>query len=339
MEKNDISEEILIKHYDGTATPEETEAIENWLKQSSENPKKAKDLYTLLFAYDTAQIMQKVDTEAALQKTQKHIATRHIRKVCLQWMQRVAAVMFLPMIIGMLYLYQQTSAPVNTPVSMIKIHTNPGMTTSFRLPDSTLVYLNSGSSFEYPTHFGKGDRTVYLNGEAYFEVTKKEHQRFIVNTPQGSKVEVFGTRFNLEAFENNDNITTTLIQGSIAFEYKEANNTLRQMMKPGDKIIYNTTSQKIKRLKTDGLSEVSWKDGKIILKNTNFKETLHLLSKYYQTEFIVKNKKFYNYSFTGTFTKQRLDLILEYFRISSHIRWRYIDALEKGETKMRIELY
>ena len=68
-------------------------------------------------------------------------------------------------------------------------------------------------------------------------------------------------------------------------------------------------------------------------------ETLHLLEKRFNVEFIVKNKKFYEYSFTGRITSQRIERIMEYFRISSQIHWRYVDGENIEEQKQQIELY
>ena len=69
------------------------------------------------------------------------------------------------------------------------------------------------------------------------------------------------------------------------------------------------------------------------------KETLHMLEKRFNVEFVVTNKKFYDYSFTGRFTSQRIERIMEYFRISSRIHWRYIDDNNIYEKRQRIELY
>lgn len=334
-----LMEELLVRYYDGTATEEEARRVEAWMDESAENRRNARQLYTLLFAADTLQVMKGLDTEASLRRTKKRIAMRRVRKMGWIWMQRAAAVLFLPLVVAVFVLYgRRTETLPAEKVSMIEMRTNPGMVASFRLPDSTLVCLNSGSVFRYPSAF-KDSREVYLDGEAYFEVTKDTERRFVVSTPQDSKVEVFGTCFNLEAFGDADAVIATLTEGSIGFIYKRSGRMLRMLMSPGEKVVYKTADEQISRHRTDGLSELSWREGKVILSNTSFRETLHMLEKRYNVDFIVKNTDFDRYSFTGTFTNQHLERILEYFKISSHIRWRYLDDPDIEQEKIRIELY
>ena len=88
-----------------------------------------------------------------------------------------------------------------------------------------------------------------------------------------------------------------------------------------------------------GESEIAWKEGKIIFRNTPLEEGLRMLEKRYNVEFIIKNNRLKGDSFTGTFTNQRLERILEYFRLSSQIRWRYLDSPDMKDEKSKIEIY
>lgn len=331
-------EEILAKYYDQTASTEEIKAIKEWKNLSEENCHIAKQIYTLLFASDVLNIASEIDTETALQKTNRRIARKHFWNTCHIWTQRTAAILFLPLIITTFILYQHTSSRQPT-AEMIEIHTKQGMTSSFYLPDSTLVYLNSGSTFSYPSQFNGNERNVYLNGEAFFNVTKDPNRRFVITTPKESKVEVFGTSFNMEAFSHTNHIVTTLIEGSIGFIYKQSGCLHRIILKPGEKVTYDTEKENIQLCNTDGVSESSWKEGKIILSNTPFGEALQMLEKYYNVEFIVRNKKFKSYAFTGTFINQSLERVLEYFQTSSRIQWRFIEDVKGESTKTQIELY
>ena len=93
----------------------------------------------------------------------------------------------------------------------------------------------------------------------------------------------------------------------------------------------------VKRVNVD--VETSWKDGHLIFKNTPFEEVLKRLSKQFNVEFVLKNPVLKHESFTATFTKQRLERILENFRISSNIRFKYIDDGNINIERQVIEVY
>ena len=85
--------------------------------------------------------------------------------------------------------------------------------------------------------------------------------------------------------------------------------------------------------------EISIVSGTGICGASPLDEVLHMLGKRFNVEFVLSNKELKGCSFTGTFTHQRLERIMEYFRISSHIRWRYIDSADIKTEKLKIEVY
>ena len=172
-------EELLPRYCDGDITEEERLIVEEWMNASDENKKIAKQIFSISLAIDTARVLKRIDTEKALKKvTGKMIVKK--RKNWWEWTQRAAAVLFIPLLAA--FLVQQFSRVAETAqiAQIMEIKTNPGMTTSVTLSDGTVVYLNSESSLSYPTHFEGNTREVYLEGEAYFEVTKVPEKRFIV---------------------------------------------------------------------------------------------------------------------------------------------------------------
>jgi len=181
---------------------------------------------------------------------------------------------------------------------------------------------------------------VSLNGEAYFEVAKDPEHKFIVSTPQKSKVEVLGTHFNLEAFDEMDEVITTLVEGKVEFVYEKDGQGSKILMRPGQKVIYNNKDGQILSYNTNGESELAWMDQKIIFDKTPFKAALHILKKRYNVDFIVNTSKFDKYTFTGAFTEQYIEEILENFKISSHIRWRNVKLTNnQSEERRQIEIY
>lgn len=338
MEEVNI-EDLLVRYYDGKATVDQMQEIEAWLEISNENQQKAKDVYTLLLSTDMKEVIDTLDVEEELIKVKRRMKRTEHPIAWWRWMQRAAAVMFIPMAITILLLLNQSESVSTVHAQMLEVQTQPGVVTSFRLPDSTLVYLNSASSLRYPSNFTGDTREVSLSGEAYFDVTKDPARRFVVSTPQNSKVEVLGTRFNLEAFDDMEEVVTTLVEGKVEFKFRKAGNEQRMIIKPGQKTVYNKKSEEIVVKKTSGESELSWKDMKVIFKQTSLKDALHMLEKRYNVEFIVKTSRYDKYTFTGTFTDQYVDEILENFKISSRIRWRNIEKENKNQGRRLIEIY
>lgn len=232
MENHTDIETLLTKYFEGNTTPPENEQIEAWLNADEEHLRIAKQLNTLYLAVDTQHITKKIDTEKALDKVKSRTKVRNLS--WWGWTQRIAAILSVPLLIGVLALYTDRQQPVVT-AQMVEIKTNAGMTTSVLLPDSTVVHLNSESSLRYPTFFAGDVRQVELNGEAYFDVTQHPRKRFIVSTPHHSQVEVYGTSFNVEAYGNETPISTTLIEGSVGFIYKNSKGKFQKSMLSPDR--------------------------------------------------------------------------------------------------------
>lgn len=328
-------ENLIPKYCEGTLSESESQLVEDWIKASPDNYRIVKDIHKILFALETVQSQNEIDIEAAFTSINGKI--NPIRKISLlMWMQRVAAILFIPVFIALLLQYMKKEVSKE---QLIEIRTNPGMLTRLTLPDGSKIVLNSDTYFSYPADFTKDVRAVTLNGEAWFNVEKDPQRKFIVNVPHQSAIEVLGTSFNLEAYSLDSTVTTYLQEGKVKFIYDQNNQNKSYNLQPGEKLVYNSLSSKVKLYKTKGLTETSWKDEKIILANTSFNETIRLLEKRYNVAFRILNNKYMNDSFTGTFTNQRLDLILEVFKRSSGIKWRYVEPENTFDEKRIIEIY
>lgn len=331
--------EDLLPHFcEGMTTEAESKLIEEWIADNEANHKIVDRIHALHLAADTLYMKKRVNTEKALKKVKGRMGSRAI--AWWVWLQRIAAMISIPLLITVLWMYLAKNEPMEL-AQMIEIKTNPGMITSVVLPDSTIVYLNSESSLRYPSRFTGENREVELTGEGYFEVAKDKKKRFVVSTVHQSRIEVYGTIFNVEAYAHDNRISTTLVEGSVAFHLQGKDGKAKKIaLAPNQKLVYIPESGETKMYATTCESETAWKDGKIIFNNTSMEDILRMLSKRYNVNFTVKNKRIKEYSFTtGTFSNQRLERILEYFKISSKIRWRYLDSDDITDKKQQIEIY
>lgn len=329
-------EELLPRYCEGDVTEEEALQVRKWMAESEENRRIVKQIQTIYLASETVYALENVDTEKALSDVNEKI---NVRKTIpwLKWIQQAAAILFIPLLIA--FFIERNSGNESKSIQLMEIKTNPGMTTSFMLPDGTTVFLNSGSSLSYPSAFTGNKRTVALNGEAFFMVVKDKKKQFIVSTPHQSQIEVLGTSFNVDAYAGERAISTTLIEGKISFLYTKDGDKKKITLSPGQKVVYESSTYQAEVITTNGESETSWKDGKLIFANTSMEEALRMLEKRFNVEFTVKNENVLQNSFTGTFNNQRLERILEFFHVSSKINWKYIESNDISQEKSEIEIY
>ena len=231
----DMIEYLLPRYCSGEATVEECRQVEEWIRQSGENYRVAKQIHTLYLATDTMQVLSKVDTEKALSSVCQKMSEGNTRPkvTVVTWLQRVAAILFIPLLI-VFGIQNLKPRPVEI-AQIIEVKTNPSMTTTVNLPDGSVVHLNSESKLSYPSFFDKDKRRVTLQGEAFFEVQKDPEHGFVISTPHETKIEVLGTSFNVEAFEKDDFVSTTLIEGKVRFDYMKNRQSTAVLMKPGQK--------------------------------------------------------------------------------------------------------
>lgn len=321
-----MNEELLFKYIYGKASQAEKEKVAEWIDADVNN---LKQFLELRKTYD-AMIWQ---DEEVLRK--KSVKTISFRRVAVRAMQ--IAAMFI-VVVGMGYLVSKYSSEEE--VKMQTIYVPAGQHMQVALVDGTKVWINGNSTFSFPGKFSKEIRGVKLDGEAYFEVQKDKKRQFIVTTPHQSDIRVLGTKFNVKAYQNNENVTTTLVEGRVNFEfYNDMHHKQSIAMKPGQKAVYNSSTNKVNIYTTSGEKELSWKLGKIIFDHTSLKDVLAMLSEKYDVEFIVDKNVAKDDLFSGTFVNMSLEQILNYIKASSKVRWQYLSNQHTDKEKTKIKIY
>jgi transmembrane sensor len=146
-----------------------------------------------------------------------------------------------------------------------------------QLPDGTNVWLNAASSLHYPIAFNGNTREVELTGEAYFEVAKDKHKPFTV-TSAGQKVTVLGTHFNINAYKDESNINTTLLEGSVRVN----SNDNQALLKPGEQSALSGETLKVSKANIH--LATAWKDGQLAFGHTDLKSVLRQTSRWYNID-------------------------------------------------------
>lgn len=193
------------------------------------------------------------------------------------------------------------------------------------LSDGTKVYLNSGTTFKYPVKFIAGNnRQVYLlEGEAYFDVTEDSAHPFIVNSSKVN-VRVLGTEFNISSYPEDHSINTVLVEGSVSIFDKETayNNATAAKLKPGFKASWNKKDNNLAIDKVDTSIYTSWKNGKLIFRNTQFKNIIKKLERHYNVVITNNNTKLNEQYFDATFDVETIEQVLNSFNRSFKIQYK-----------------
>ena len=135
-------------------------------------------------------------------------------------------------------LFNHSHITVQEPVRWHEIYTGRGETESLILPDGTALTVNPGTKVIYPSHFGSGTRTIYVDGEIYADVAKDPQKPFIVSA-NDTRIKVHGTRFNVKAFAEMDEVEVALICGSVTMEVCGNDKSFSRTLRPGEFVRYN----------------------------------------------------------------------------------------------------
>lgn len=155
-----------------------------------------------------------------------------------------------------------------------------------KLADGTKVWLNSVSSISFPTAFSGRDRQVKVTGEVYFEVARNKAMPFIVHSGN-QLVEVLGTHFNINSYDDEPDVKTTLLEGAV--KVRHLNNGFTALLKPGQQAI-SKASGPITVKKADLEQAVAWKNGLFQLNDVNIETIMRQASRWYDVDVVYQGK-------------------------------------------------
>ncbi|MDL2303801.1 DUF4974 domain-containing protein [Bacteroides sp. OttesenSCG-928-D19] len=182
--------------------------------------------------------------------------------------------------------------------NFITLSNPPGTRTQVCLPDGSSVMLQGGSTLQYPEEFKGRNRHVKLTGEAFFDVVKDEKKPFKVKSGRVN-VQVYGTTFNVEAYDEDELVNVTLQTGRIGLSVDEFEGEI--MMIPNQQIVYNKTTHAIKK-RTVNASEVSgWTTGHLFFDSVSLKEIATKIERYYNVTIVFASPELEGIVYTGEF--------------------------------------
>lgn len=327
---------ITEKYIRGKCTPEELEESIRLFSESKPNP----ELQPALFEYwmneetsDRGEIPAD-ELSAILNKVHHRIKLEHTQNLKSRMMKlvftvsKIAALVIFGVLLGLSVNYLKKTEPVYFTSIVPK-----GSVSQMVLPDGSIVYLNAGSQLKYTVESLNEKREVFLDGEAWFDVTKNEKKPFVVHTPFYD-VHVLGTQFNVKAYTADAEIATTLERGSVQItssdHLKLAQTTILQ---PGEQLVYSSFKRAIEVKKVETRMFTSWKENKLIFINMKLRELIVLLERKYGVEIETSDSMILDYHYDGAIKDETilevLDLLKETLPVTYQIEGQTIFITKK----------
>lgn len=279
-----MNKELLHKYFQGIASAEEENNLLDWVEKTEENH----DIFLQeRRLFDIALFSGKV-----VAKKKNNFFNQ-----ILKWGMRSAA--FLTFVFLCYYVikdYQYSKV-----VQMQTVTVPAGQRAQITLADGTKIWLNSQSTLHYAANFGRNERNVQLDGEAYFEVAKNKRIPFYVHTEM-NKVKVVGTSFNICAYKGSKEFEATLVEGIVDIYSADGNNIIARLQKND---YFANIEGKYKKTVLPSYEYLRWKEGLYCFDDVPFSSIISKLEKYYNVRITIKNPHLLHYSgCTGKFREQ-----------------------------------
>lgn len=261
-----------------------------------------------------------IDVDSAYNKVSQQIKAQNQFTRIISIITRIAAVFSLPLLaftVWSLFFQENSRQLAENEITWQEIQSPAGMRSHVVLPDGTDLWLNADSKIKYGIPFIRENRQVELTGEAFLKVTKNGKAPFVVNAGAAS-VKVLGTRFNVKAYPEEEQIEIALSEGSVEFsgttvEGKKAEATLI----PNDFLVLDKQTGQVLLENKDLNKHISWYQNILIFDDTPMKEVAVTLERWYGVKVIVADPEINKYRFTTTFENESLFRVLELLELSS----------------------
>jgi transmembrane sensor len=193
------------------------------------------------------------------------------------------------------------------------------------LSDGSKITLNAGSKIKYPGHFGAGPREIYLEGEAYFEVSSNKEKPFIVHTGSITTIDL-GTKFNIKAFKDIETITVSLIEGQIKITEAEINSPKNGIvLEPDQQFIFNKNEKEVTVNDFEPVEVIGWIDNTLVFHKEPLKNVLASLTRMYGIEFELADNAIAGKEITANFQNEPSKIVSETLKQASGLDYRIIN--------------
>ncbi len=329
--------ELITRKIAGEATPEELGELSYLL---TKYPDAVYYEALLEQVWDLGQPAEKTDLDETFNKHKlKHKADLDFRSGTRINYKRPAFVMTvlacILAIVGIYFIKKDLPLPKE---ERIEIVAGKGIRKEFKLPDGTIVLLNSGSRISYDPDMKKREyRDISLTGEAFFKVAHDKMHPFIVKTSK-VVIKVLGTEFNIRDYPEDRESETTLMKGSVELSVNGRSNQ-KFILKPSEKFALLKKEKEQGSLETSSvltienispvkvgakeyIEEISWTENQFVFQNESFEELLPKLERWYNVRIVLEDPEIRSYRFTGIFINENLIQALQAMQLIKSFNYK-----------------
>ncbi len=356
MDKNlDIKNSgILLKFFNKETDQVENKLIIDWINDSPENKRYFEEVKFLWKEENSNLFNNKYNPESAwnniepklkifkVADSKSNSIIKSSKKSFLYYFSRIAAILVLIFGIWQIINISQLNKEI--------IITSGGKTITHNLADGSTVWLNKNTSIKYLKRFGKDSRTLYLSGEAYFEVKPNNELPFIIYA-KNAKIEVTGTSFNINAMDNLDEVEVIVSSGTVNVskeisepelkndsesgitDNKSVTDDVSIELTTGERAVVNDIIPIIEKSQNSDLNYIAWKTRVLVFDRTKMEEVTKEIEEIYNVSILFENKELRNCILVAKFEDQSLDNILEIIKYTFNIEYEKDDntILLKGQ--------
>jgi transmembrane sensor len=348
MKAEEKYEDLIVRYLDNSISESELRELITWIKESKDNYIFFSDIRDIWHSSRLA-TESEFNKDKALENFYSEIGGGKTipvkRKSALTIIMNVAAVLLLSLLLTFLYNYFNKETKTEDIQEVTQVIIPPGHKGQVILPDGTKVWLNSNTTMKYNSRFNERLRKVFIDGEAFLNVAKDSTRPFQVETSD-IMLQVLGTSFNVKSYSNDDDVETTLVEGSlkITASGKETGKFAAVTLKPNEKAIYfknsenlvvtnlsesdqNSADIKKEKDKTSALvNEIeavsAWKDDKLVFHNESFEDISVKMGRWYGMKITIVDESLKKERFTGKFVNnETVYQVLDIFNRSEPIQY------------------
>jgi len=342
-----ISFDIIVKVLTGTADPGEEKVFKTWIDSSDEHQSYYRQFELILRQSGEAEKYSRLNMQKAWMKIAEKAALplegqnnkrKFLKRGITRVLIRAAAIFILAYGLGgtTFYLLTRNKQTPREEAKYYSISAPLGSKSKIVLPDSSIVWLNSGSELKYPGAFENDRREVLLSGEAYFDVSKNQEAPFYVSVHE-IKVKVLGTKFNIKSYPDESTIETTLEEGLV--HIGKAGSSRNILLKPHQRAVFvrkygetNASGSGDGELRKVGLVDhieqffifeeadtdlyTSWKDNRLKFRSKSFEDMAVELERWFGVKIHIENEGIKSKVFTGSFDKENIEQVIKALKVT-----------------------